>query len=381
MQKNWVAIWGCPIAKPARNVAQWICDTTVRFNFLTTVSGTAVKLHFSNLFGTHQASITKATVSVSKGERNIDEERLAEVTFLGKDSGTMAPGGDLSSDEIPFSFEAGETLSVSLYFGEFAQMTTGHQNGGEFIEKWVVTGDYTHSEALPPMENVAADSYPFIHTIEAICDEKCFSVVAFGDSITAQTWPDRLVRNIHKENIRNVSVVRKGISGSRVLREYPCTSYQTYGPKGIDSFERSVLLAGVKKIIVLHGINDIIHPEDSGNNFRPLSDLPTPEDLIEGYRKYIRISHNNDKKIYLATILPFEGWRTYNEEKNRIRLAVNEWIRTSGEADGVIDFEKALMDPMNNNRLEQLFDSGDHLHPSAAGAQAMADLVISEKIL
>jgi lysophospholipase L1-like esterase len=54
---------------------------------------------------------------------------------------------------------------------------------------------------------------------------------------------------------------------------------------------------------------------------------------------------------------------------------VNQWIRTSGRFDGVIDFDAAIRDPANPLRMLPAYDSGDHLHPNDAGYQAMANAV------
>lgn len=378
MNQHWIAAWGCPIARPHRNTAQWIHDTTVRMNLYMTVSGSALRFHFSNLFGENEAVITRATVSVDLGDRVMDADRLADITFGGEQQGVMAPHEDITSDEIPFAFKAGETLCVNLYFGGFAKMDTAHANSGEYIEKWAVSGDFTHTAALPVNDNMPADAYPFIHTVDALCDEDHYAIVAYGDSITAQTWPDRLCRRLLAQGKQNVSIVRKAISGSRILREYPCAQYFTYGPNGFDRFEREVLLSGVKKVYILHGINDIIHPD--GSFFRPMSEQPTAEELIAGLQYYIDVAHAHGIEVYLAPILPFKDWRTYNGEKDSIRMAVNDWIYHKAEVEGILPFESALQDPMEPLSMRPEFDSGDHLHPAPAGAQAMADCIPEDYI-
>jgi len=378
MNKHWIAAWGCPIAKPARKETGWMKDVTVRFDMLMTVSGEALRFHFSNLFGRVPATVTAATVALHTDTCKVDTTRMAEITFKGKQSGTMDPAGEMSSDEIPFVFKAGETLSVSLYFGELTELTTAHENSGTFIEKWVSAGDQTHNGEFPVNENAEARAYPFIHTVDALCEARCYSIIAFGDSITAQTWPDRLSRRLLALGRDDVAVVRKAISGGRVLREYPCTKYQTYGPAGLDRFSREVLQAGVKKVFILHGINDIIHPD--GSPFRPVEHQPTPEELIAGLKEYVDIAHKAGIEVYASPILPFKGWRTYSEEKNAIKEAVNRWIRNEAELEGVLPFADALADPADPLALQDIYDSGDHLHPRSAGAQAMADSIPEEML-
>ena len=59
------------------------------------------------------------------------------------------------------------------------------------------------------------------------------------------------------------------------------------------------------------------------------------------------------------------------EEK---RQAINDWIRTSGAFDAVIDFDAVLRDPDNPAFIRGDLTS-DGLHPNDAGYQAMADAV------
>ena len=114
MSDHWIAAWGLPIAKPPRTCAEWVHDTTVRFTMLMTVPGKSLKFHFSNLFGEHEATISRASVSVQTEGSSIDVCRFAAITFNGAESGTMAAGEGIVSDPADLVYEAGETLTVSL---------------------------------------------------------------------------------------------------------------------------------------------------------------------------------------------------------------------------------------------------------------------------
>lgn len=380
MKEHWIAAWGCAITKTPRRTAEWTHDTTVRMELKMTVPGSALRFHFSNLYGTEEAVITKATVGIAHG-MEMDDNRWVPITFEGDQSGRMAAGGDLTSDAVELPFEAGECLSLNLYFEGFTRLITGHTGADAFYGRWVANGDQTEAAKLPAADYMDGDVYPFIHTVEALAPEHCYSIVAFGDSITVQTWPDRLKRRVEEELGRqDVAIIRKAVSGSRVLREYPCDFYRHYGPKGLDRFEREVCLPGVKKVLILHGINDIIHPTTEGKPFRPITDLPTAEELIEGLTFYINKAHEHGIAVFLSPILPFEGWRTYNEEKDQIRQRVNYWIYREAPIEGVLPFELALLDPEDPYAMQTQLDSGDHLHPSAIGAQAMADSIPEEFI-
>ena len=132
-------------------------------------------------------------------------------------------------------------------------------------------------------------------------------------------------------------------------------------------------------MIIQQGINDIIHPVGEEKNvFRPMSDLPTVEELIEGLKSYISQARDMGYRVYVGTLLPMGGWRTDAPFRQEMRHAYNEFIRTTDLIDGCIDFDLALRDPENPDYFLPCYDSGDHLHPSAQGYQRMAQEIPAE---
>ena len=199
-------------------------------------------------------------------------------------------------------------------------------------------------------------------------------VVTFGDSLTeggrfvSQPWPailgDRLAR--HPGGSR-IGVVNAGISGNRLLRDEA-------GPSGLRRFRRDALeKARVRWVIVLEGINDL----GFAGSADPASPPVTADELIAGYRQLIAQARAAGVKIYGGTLLPFEGAAEgyFTPEKERVRQAVNAWMRTSGELDAVIDFDAAVRDPERPGRLRPTHDHGDHLHLNQAGHRAMGEAV------
>ena len=87
---------------------------------------------------------------------------------------------------------------------------------------------------------------------------------------------------------------------------------------------------------------------------------------------YVNHARKLGLRVISGTLLPIEGWRTYNEERDRMRQEFNEWLRTSPIFDSCIDFDLAVRDTKNPKAFAQGFDSGDHLHPSEAAYKAMA---------
>ena len=163
------------------------------------------------------------------------------------------------------------------------------------------------------------------------------SVVALGDSITdtARTtgnanrrWPDYLARRLNARPGRTLSVVNAGLGGNRLLAPRDGEPY--WGVPALARLERDVFAAtGVRAVILLEGINDIGFSAPAA-------------DIIAGYQQVIAQTHAQGLPIFGGTVPPFGGSFLDTPERRAIWAEVNDWIRTSGEFDGVIDFAKAL---------------------------------------
>jgi lysophospholipase L1-like esterase len=174
-------------------------------------------------------------------------------------------------------------------------------------------------------------------------------------------------------------VVRKAASGTRILRQYDCITYESYGLQGKTRFPHEFPVTGADTLIIQQGINDIIHPVGTNiNPFRPMSDLPTATELIDGLKWYIEQAKKQNLTVYIGTLLPIYGWRTYASFREELKNEINDWIRNNDCADGFIDFDKAVRDAKHKEAFAVGFDSGDHLHPSFAAYEAMANAVPEE---
>ena len=300
-----------------------------------------------------------------------------EVFFGGKSGFELEPGEDCVSDPVDFTVCAGEEYFVSMYIKERTELRSGHWNSGAYITKYYSRGDYAGADDIPLLSYGDGGPYVFLHTIDYLTDSDCSAIIAFGDSITAQPWPDCFSRRLVEMGIKNRGVVRKAIGGSRVLRDYSCRIKQHWGLAGVKRFERDILQAGADRVFLLHGINDIIHP-GINNPLCGMEELPTAEELIDGYKYYIETAHKHGMKIYQGTMLPCPRCMNDGGAKEEIRCAANDWIRNSGAADGVIDFEAAMWQENDHKNMIPEYDSGDHLHPSLAGAKHMAYSVPEE---
>jgi len=104
----------------------------------------------------------------------------------------------------------------------------------------------------------------------------------------------------------------------------------------------------------------------------PSTEAVTADDVIWGLQQLVERAHEHGIKVAGATIMPVGGVSTYTESGEAIRQAVNQWIRTSGAYDAVLDFDKVVRDSADPKRLRREYDPGDHVHPNDAGNAAMA---------
>jgi lysophospholipase L1-like esterase len=296
----------------------------------------------------------------------------------------VIPEGSVAvSDSVALTIPALSDLVIDLYLpGETSAPLTAHN--GAFQTNYVSTaGNHLGVPSIP----IAAttQSWFLIARVEVLAPESVGAIVAFGDSITDGTrstpdtnnrWPDHLARRLLAggAGISRMAVLNAGIAGNRVLGDGIPTPAYNAGVSALARFDRNALTKpGVTHIVVLEGINDIRGFAGPGT---PRQE-PTPSavDITRGYRQLIERAHSQGLKIYGATLTPFGGSNGWSAEDEAKRQAVNEWIRTSGAYDGVIDFDKAVRDPKDPTKLLPEYDSGDHLHPSDAGYRAMADSI------
>ena len=374
--KKWVACWGNATSITDRKESVYAKDITLRYPIRICFNGNKIRLRFSNLTGTEDVTLTRVFVAI----RNKEKYEPIPVLFDEKKSVTIAPGKETESDEVAINITAGDTIDVSIYLGDYTQMNAGTLITGPLSKGQYSYGDFSTNKTLPLDLTRNTNWFYFLNTVDILTEEKNHALVCYGDSITAQSWPDYLAIRAWNEGFRNVSIIRRAVSGTRILRQYECITYAAYGLKGATRFPIEMNVSGAKAVIIQHGINDIIHPVGTDvNPFRPWSDMPTLEDMIKGTEDiYVSHARKLGLKVYSGTLLPIYGWRTYNEEREDFRNKFNEWLRTSPVFDTCIDFDKAVCDHQNPAAFAQGFDSGDHLHPSEKAYEAMANAVPEE---
>lgn len=376
MSEKWVTAWGNAISVAERRPENYAKNLTLRYPAKMMLDGSALRITLDNFCGNEPVHLTGATVAVSDGADGILPETLVPLTFSGNAGVTIPAGERLQSDAAAFPVEKGTAIAVSLYFAEFTEMRSGVVITGPLSGGYFAVGDQTANAVLDTDTSKKTHTVYFLSDIDVLTAAENRTLICFGDSITAQAWPDYLMERTLQCGDGTTAVIRKAASGTRILRQYDNITYDSYGLKGETRFPREIQVAGADTVLIQHGINDIIHPVGTDvNRFRPWSDLPTAAEMIEGLRFYIRTARASGLRVYMGTLLPIEGWRTYADFREKLRSEVNQWIRTTDEIDGCVDFDRAVCDPEHPTAFASGYDSGDHLHPSLTAYARMAEEV------
>jgi len=264
-------------------------------------------------------------------------------------------------------------LAISIFVPGNTGPATWHFEGRQtsFIS---VPGDFTASVMLPQASTTLARFW--LAGVDVVASGQTGTIVALGESITDGSqstvdanarWTDAFARRLLSQNgNRAMGVLNEGIAGGRSLHD-------SLGPNALARFDRDVLAqTGVTHVLAQVGDNDIF-------TVNPAEEV-TVGQIIQGLRQLIQRAHANGLKIFGCTLTPVEGFLVpgtpipvFSPAGEIIRQTLNTWIRTSGDYDGVIDFDQVLRDPDAPSKIVAFYDSGDHGHPNDAGYQALAN--------
>ncbi len=377
---KWVTVWGNATSVADRKPENYARDLTLRYPVVCAFGGNAVRLHFSNFCGTEPVTLSQVTIAPAVSDREINLKDASLVTFGGAESVTLGAGEEIFSDEINFRVKPKGKVSVSIYLKDFTLMRSAVVITGPLTRGFYSVGNCALSSVLPLDNTRTTNTFYFFTGLDVLTDDNNRCVICYGDSITSQSWPDYLALKCMDDPYNTTAIIRRAASGTRVLREYTCITYESYGLCGKKRFKREISsVSGADTVIIQQGINDIIHPVGTDiNPFRPMSDLPSAKQLEEGINYYISVAKEQKLKVFLGTLLPIYGWRTYAPFREELKNAFNDWVRKNAEADGCIDFEKALRSENNAAAFKDGYDSGDHLHPSEEAYKAMAAIAFGK---
>jgi lysophospholipase L1-like esterase len=339
----------------------------------TTIGGRRIRVQLSNAYGTAALSVGAAYVAVRSQDSSIVAGTDRSLLFSGKPSVMIPPGASVLSDSVDLNVAKLSDLAISVFVPNETGQLTGHSTG--LHTSYIAPGDLTAQPSMPADAQTATAWY-FISSIEVMAPANASAIVAFGDSITDgatstvnanKSWPSQLAERLAANSATaNFAILNEGISGNRILRDVTATN-------ALARFDRDVLgLPGVQWLMLLEGINDI--GRGTGTGLAP-ADAVTADDIIGGMKQMIERAHAHGIKVVGCTLTPYLGASYASDSGQVIRDAVNKFIRTPGNFDAVVDFDKATQDPANPKQFLAAYNNTDHLHPNDAGYKAMSDAV------
>lgn len=382
---HWVATWGASPAPQLADEAEMRAaklvfeNQTLREIVHLSLGGGTVRVRLSNAFGKDQVDIGEAHIARRDKDSGIVAGSDRALTFGGRTTVSIPRNALVLSDPVKLDAPDASDLAISIFIPKKTAGAGVHYSAQQ--TSYIADGDVAGAPSLDSANKIA--SWVFLTSVEVLAPESAATIVAFGDSITDgarstvdanHRWPDFLAARLLAEHGRGkLAVLDAGIGGNRILHD--ALTNVRFGVSALARFDRDVLAqAGVKYLIILEGINDLGHAGSSA----PASETVSAEDLIEGMKQMIERAHEHGIKVFGATITPFEGTSFagyFTPEKEVKRKAVNEFIRNGHAFDGVVDFEKAVRDPANPDRIAAAYDGGDHLHPGDAGYKAMGEAI------
>ena len=369
-QKNsptsvWEATWATAIefTGPSDMPASSLSNRAIRQIIHVSKGGTQLQLKLSNVHSKEPVDIKSVFIADAKEASDIDAKTAKYVTFNGKRNITIEPGKDLTSDIIGYNLKPLQLLSITINYGESTPVNASSHRGSR-TTSYIIKGVAKPKTKFIDAEKV--DHWYNIASLDVLRSNpaEANAIVVLGNSITdgrgsttnkQNRWTDAMAEALGGET----SVLNLGIGGNSVL-------WGGLSEPAVKRFNRDILeQQGVKTLIIFQGVNDI---GGSRGNSEEVA-----KKLTEAYKSFIDQGHAKGWKVIGATITPFKGNSYYSFFHEAARQVVNEWIRTSGAFDAVIDFDELVRDPQDPTKLKAEY-SDDWLHLNPTGYAAMGKL-------
>jgi lysophospholipase L1-like esterase len=374
----WQVAWASAMAWA--EPAQLVSNSTVRTLVSVPVDGSALRVRISNRFGNAPLVVGSATAARSAGGAALVAGTTVPIHFGGAVSVTVPAGGSVTSDPVPMAVTAPEILAVSLYVADRDTVTAHYPCCEPATPSFLAldgTGNLvTRTTPLGfafPGPSRLVDALDVLRPDPPAGAAARGSIVVLGDSITdgfrsTARWTDFLQKRIDAlPAAERVAVVNEGNTANALTPVIPSDATTGGGPPGIQRLSDDVLtLPGVSTVVLFLGTNDLFFGA-------------TAQSLIAGYQQAAAVAHAHGVRIVGVTLLPRLGSERWTPARQQELATVNQWLLTNHVLDGVIDLATPMADMYNGacrpTALFPPYDSGDHLHPNAAGDVAMADAV------
>ncbi len=368
---------------------------TQRVIFDNNLNGNKIRLRLSNRYSRKTLILTRVSVG------RVRNGHICDAALLHRNGNPvieLKPGEECWSDELEYSAVAGERLAVSTYIKEqqeIGSICTIASKIGPMVFRCEagtevsggVLADCSIEEACRAAKEDTEEDFVFygFTGLQVLTEERVKIVAAFGDSITHMSYvTNAFYKRIYAAYPGLVTVLNRGIGGNRVLHDatvLPDGGGVNFGIAGIKRFEEDVFKEGtVDVVLVLEGINDIMHPIQ----FAHPDERITADELTAGFQQYIDTAHEHHARIFGATITPC-GHEDYPDEWisafEEVRVNTNEWIRGGNGYDGYFDYDAAVRDESRPAYMKEEYHLGDGLHPNDAGGAAIAEQIDLAEIM
>jgi lysophospholipase L1-like esterase len=333
------------------------------------IGGSQLRVHLSNAFGTVPLVVGDAHIALHGTDSAIVPGSDRALTFDGKPSVTIPIGAEMISDPVALAVTPLADMSVSVYVPGDSGPASTHALG--LHTTWIsAAGDFAGAPDIADAEKT--QSWYWVSDIDVQAPADSATIVAFGDSITdgatstpdtTRSWPSDLAQRLAADPAHaHIAVINQGISGNKILSDGA-------GVSALARFDRDVLSPpGVKWLMILEGINDM----NGTARPTPLAPAITADDLIAAMKQMVERAHDHGIKVIGCTLTPFGN---ASESVEAMRQAMNAFIRTPGNFDAVVDFDKVEQDPADPRQFRAGYNNTDKLHPNDAGYKAMADAI------
>ena len=363
----WNPIWHQAMTQSLLNGKAFGSNKTIIFTIHSPIDGTKLRIKFSNRFG-------KVPYEIGSMRVNIHGQSIP-VTLNGETAFDIPIDGCIYSDEIPLAIPIDTNFEIRLYYKNPINDCNMIEEGASLLSGNQV--DSSYFDTKKPLLARILGSYnaiPTIETVEVFSEQSTKSIVAFGDSITAMSqWTKPLAKRLETTNKSEFVLLNSGISGNCLLYEPKVFFGPIFGEKGSTRFQKDVLdIPNLHTVIIGLGVNDVAYYKDENKNVINL------DTYMREIIRMVNILHEKDVRVVIQTLTPRLGvsriMGVFTPEMERLRLLLNDWIRSAGIFDYVFDAEAVVQEQLADGiYYREGLHKGDHLHPNAIGGQKLAD--------